>query len=83
MFDSAVRARFQERIRSLGPGAERRWGRMTGSSALLVVGSRRALGLVIESGLMSAKSQVAITSGTSQQRRRYDQGVSVTGVSQE
>jgi hypothetical protein len=31
MFDPAVRARFQARIRSLRPDAERRWGRMTSS----------------------------------------------------
>jgi hypothetical protein len=31
MFDPVVRARFQERIRSLRPGAERHWGRMTSS----------------------------------------------------
>ena len=46
-------------------------GYLKGSSALLVVDSRRALGLVIEIGLMSATTPVAITSGTSQQRRLH------------
>jgi hypothetical protein len=29
MFNPAVREKFHERIRSLGPDSERRWGRMT------------------------------------------------------
>jgi hypothetical protein len=46
MFDPAVRARFQERIRSLGPDAQRRWGRMTSSQMVchLIDHLRIALG---------------------------------------
>jgi hypothetical protein len=46
MFDPGVRARFQERIRSLGPHAKRRWGRMTSSQMVchLIDQLRIALG---------------------------------------
>ena len=46
MFDPAVRARFQERIRSLSPDSQRRWGRMTSSQMVchLIDQLRIALG---------------------------------------
>ncbi len=46
MFDPAVRARFQERIRSLGPDTQRRWGLMTSSQMVchLIDQLRIALG---------------------------------------
>jgi hypothetical protein len=46
MFDPVVRARFEARIRSLGPDAPRRWGRMTSSEMVchLIDQLRIALG---------------------------------------
>lgn len=46
MFDPSERARFQERIRSLHPDAQRRWGRMTSAQMVchLIDQLRIALG---------------------------------------